>query len=88
MDDKAFSEWRASIERRIGALERDVAVILSNYVTREDLARLEGRFDARFCALEAKVDAKVNALESRLVRWFLATSVSLAGLCFVAGKYL
>ncbi|UGQ46781.1 hypothetical protein [Massilia endophytica] len=49
MDDTS-AEWRGSVERRLAALEKDVAIILSNYATREDLARLESKLIRWFFA--------------------------------------
>jgi len=72
MDDTT-SEWRSSVERRLGSLETDVAVIRSNYATKEDLARLETR---------------MTALESRLIRWFFASATGLSVAAFAAGRYL
>jgi len=72
MDDTT-SEWRNSVERRLGSLETDVAVIRSNYATKEDLARLETR---------------MTALESRLIRWFFASATGLSVAAFAAGRYL
>lgn len=54
------------ILERLFAVERDVAVIRSNYVTKEDLA----------------------ALEVRLIKWFIGTAVTLAGIAFAAGKWI
>lgn len=72
MDDTT-SEWRNSVERRLGSLETDVAVIRSNYATKEDLARLETR---------------MTAVEGRLIRWFFATATGLSMVAFAAGRYL
>lgn len=72
MDDTT-SEWRGSVERRLGSLETDVAVIRSNYATKEDLARLETR---------------MAAVEGRLIRWFFATATGLSMVAFAAGRYL
>jgi predicted fused transcriptional regulator/phosphomethylpyrimidine kinase len=52
MDDNT-AEWRNSMERRIGALETDVAVIRSNYATKQDLAALEMRLVKWFVATAA-----------------------------------
>jgi predicted fused transcriptional regulator/phosphomethylpyrimidine kinase len=52
MDDTT-AEWRNSMERRIGTLETDVAVIRSNYATKQDLAALEMRLVKWFVATAA-----------------------------------
>lgn len=79
MDDTT-SEWRHSVERRLGSLETDVAVIRSNYATKEDLARLETEL--------ARLETRMTALESRLIRWFFATATGLSMVAFAAGRYL
>ncbi|MGB9992198.1 hypothetical protein [Pseudoduganella rhizocola] len=52
MDDTT-AEWRSSMERRIAALETDVAVIRSNYATKEDIGALEMRLVKWFVATAA-----------------------------------
>lgn len=71
-------------ERRFAAIERDVAVLVSNYCTKEDIVRVELKLLDRF----GRLDATMAELESRLVRWFFATSVSLAAGAFTAAKFL
>ncbi|AXA93758.1 hypothetical protein [Massilia sp. YMA4] len=71
-------------ERRFAAIERDVAVLVSNYCTKEDIARVELKLLDRF----GRLDATMAELESRMVRWFFATTVSLAAVAFTAGKFL
>jgi hypothetical protein len=36
-DDEGMDQWQESVEARLAALERDVAIIRSNYATKEDL---------------------------------------------------
>lgn len=71
-------------ERRFGAIERDVAVLVSNYCTKEDIVRVELKVLDRF----GRLDATLAETESRMVRWFFATTVSLAAVAFTAGKFL
>jgi hypothetical protein len=71
-------------ERRFAAIERDVAVFVSNYCTKEDLVRVELKVLDRF----GRLDATMAEMESRMVRWFFATTVSLAAVAFTAGKFL
>lgn len=71
-------------ERRFGAIERDVAVIASNYCTKEDLVKVELKMLDRF----GRLDATLAEMESRVVRWVFASVVSVAAVCFTAGKLL
>jgi hypothetical protein len=71
-------------ERRLAAVERDVAVIGSNYATKEDLVKLESRVQDRF----ARVESMVSGVENRLIRWYFGTSVALVALVFSIGKLM
>ncbi|QGZ40856.1 hypothetical protein IP92_03851 [Pseudoduganella flava] len=71
-------------ERRLAAVERDVAVIRSNYATKEDLVKLESKVQDRL----SRLDNNLSEMENRLIRWFFATTVSLAAVAFSAGKFL
>ena len=69
-------------ERRFGAIERDVAVIVSNYCTKEDLIKVEMKMLDRF----GRLDATLAELESRVVRWVFASVLSVAAMCFAASR--
>ena len=57
---------------RMTVLEVDLAVIKSNYATREDVA---------------KVKEDIARLEVTLVKWFIGTAVTIAGLAFTAARF-
>ena len=68
------------ILERLSAVERDVAVILSNYATKADLAALQTTLQASIAALDVKVEANMAALEAKMLKWFIRTIIALAGL--------
>lgn len=49
-------DFRQNAERRLSAIECDVAVIKSNYATKEEIARLE---------------TQMARMETRLVKWVI-----------------
>jgi len=71
-------------ERRFAAVERDVAVIGSNYATKEDLVKLESRVQDRL----SRIESGMAGIENRLVRWYFGTSVALVALVFSIGKLM
>jgi glutathione S-transferase len=72
------------ILERLSAVERDVAVIRSNYVTKADLAEVQATLQASIAALEANM----TALEARMLKWFIGTAITLAGLAFAAARWI
>jgi hypothetical protein len=72
------------ILKRLTAVEIDVAVIKSNYATREDIARTHEAI--------AKLEVRMASMETRLLKWFFATAITLAGLsgslAFLAAKFI
>ena len=50
-------------ERRFAAIEQNVAIIMSNYATKEDIARLETQM--------ARLETQMARMETRLVTWVI-----------------
>ncbi|WP_338769993.1 hypothetical protein [Massilia sp. METH4] len=71
-------------ERRFAAVEREVAVIGSNYATKEDLVKLESRVQDRL----SRIENTMSLIENRLIRWYFGTSVALVALVFSIGKLM
>ena len=57
---------------RITALEVDLAVIKSNYATKEDVAG---------------VKEDIAKLEVTLLKWFIGTAVTIAGVAFAVARF-
>lgn len=58
---------------RVTALEVDLAVIKSNYATKEDVARIK---------------EDIAKSEVTLLKWFIGTAVTLTGLAFAAARFI
>ncbi|WP_373990495.1 hypothetical protein [Duganella sp. BuS-21] len=92
-------EQLTDLDTRLRAMEIDVAVIKSNYATKEDIAKLDIKMQGAIGGVDAKVDAKTSQLEIkiaqmeiRLIRWFVGTAITLSGvvgaIAFAAAKYI
>lgn len=72
-----LEEQGAALLERVHAVETDVAVIKSNYATREDIA---------------KTHEAIAKLEARLIKWFVGTAVTLSAvvgtIAFTAAKFV
>jgi hypothetical protein len=76
------------VETRLGVVEVDLAVVKSNYATKEDIAKLHEAIAAGDHSLELKM----AQMETRLIKWFIATAITLAGvsgsLAFLAARFI
>jgi hypothetical protein len=63
------------VVERLARLETRVELIASQMATKADIAQLATK-------------AEMAALETRMVKWFVGTAVTLAGLAFAAGKFV
>lgn len=69
---KLESLFEQALER-ISAIELDIAVIRSNYATREDISKMR---------------EDLAKLEATLIKWFIATAVTIVSLAFAAAKFI
>jgi len=69
-----------SLERNVSTLQKDVAVIASNYVTKEDLLNLK-------VELKADISSIKDTISSNN-RWMITTMIAIAGLALAAAKLL
>lgn len=74
------------ILERLFAVERDLAVIRSNYTTKDQLAEVQR--DVAVIRSNYVTKEDLAALEVRLIKWFIGTAVTLAGIVFAAGKWI
>jgi ribosome-interacting GTPase 1 len=58
---------------RITVLEVNLAVVKSNYATKEDIARLK---------------EDIAKLEATLLKWFVEAAVTIASLSFAAARFI
>lgn len=73
-----------AVERTLAAVQADVAVIRSNYATREDLAMLRGDF------MESHLELRkaMNEQTWRLVTWFTAAMGLYSGLIYLIARHV
>lgn len=69
----AFELLEAITLERITSLQVHVAVIKSNYATKEDIATLH---------------QAITKSEGTLLKWFIGTAVVMASLAFAAAKFI
>lgn len=87
VDDE--DDTKLAHERRFAALEQNVAVILSNYATKEDIAHV-GTQIVRMETQMARMETQMARMETRLVKWVIgamaASIVSVIGTALSIAK--
>lgn len=80
VDDEGDTKLRH--ERRVATLEQNVAVVMSNYATKEDMARLETQI--------VRMETQMARMETRLIKWVIgamaASIVSVIGTALSVAK--
>lgn len=74
--DEETSERFSALETRLSAVETDLAVIRSNYVTKAEFATALG-----------EVRADIAKLEATILKWFIATVITVTGLSFGIARF-
>jgi glutathione S-transferase len=80
-----------SLEKRVERLEDfyiEVAERLARLETRVELIASQMATQMATKADIALIRAEMAALETRMIKWFVGTAVTLAGLAFAAGKFV
>ena len=85
---EASAAQLSDLGNRLRAVEIDVAVITSNYATREDVANLGIKTQVSISSLEIRM----AQMEARLIKWFIGTAITLSAvvgtIAFTAAKFV
>lgn len=92
-DDRRMESHLESLDKRMAAVETDVAVIRSNYATKADVAALHSSVAIIQSSVSAfpsiyATKADLTKLESNMIRWVVATAIAQLGLVMAFFKYL
>jgi hypothetical protein len=97
------AERLARLETRVELIASQIATLVTQMATKADkadIAQMATKADIAQMATKAdiaqmatKTDialirAEMAALETRMIKWFVGTAVTLAGLAFAAGKFV
>lgn len=75
------------INDRFTALEIDVAVIKSNYATKEDIAKLETKIAGVETQL-AQVRNEITVMTITLIKWSIGTAIALTSATFAIARFV
>ena len=74
----------SSIETDVSKLKVDVGIIASNYATKTDVAEVK----TLIANVRTELKSGIDSLETKMIKWFVATSLTVGSLAFTAAKYL
>jgi hypothetical protein len=77
-----LEDFYIEVAERLARLETRVELMASQMATKADIAQMATKADL------ALIRVEMAALETRLIKWFIGTAVTLAGLAFAAGKFV
>ncbi|MEO7497702.1 MAG: hypothetical protein ABIT83_10670 [Massilia sp.] len=82
-----------SLDKRLAAVETDVAVIRSNYATKADVAAVQSSVAEIQSSMSAfpslyATKADLAKLESNMIRWVVATAIAQLGLVTALIRYM
>jgi glutathione S-transferase len=75
-----LEDFYIEVAERLARLETRVELMASQMATKADIAQTKADI--------ALIRVEMAALETRLIKWFIGTAVTLAGLAFAAGKFV
>jgi hypothetical protein len=81
------AERLARLETRVELIASQIATLTNQMATKADKADIaQMATKADIAPMATKAD--MAALETRMIKWFVGTAVTLAGLAFAAGKFV
>jgi glutathione S-transferase len=81
------AERLARLETRVELIASQIATLMNQMATKADKADIaQMATKADIAPMATKAD--MAALETRMIKWFVGTAVTLAGLAFAAGKFV
>jgi hypothetical protein len=97
------AERLARLETRVELIASQIATLatqmatkadkadIAQMATKADIAQMATKADIAQMATKADIAlirVEMAALETRMIKWFIGTAVTLAGLAFAAGKFV
>ncbi len=75
----------------IATMRADVSAIkatLPHLATKDELRCVEGSLTAKINSVEGTLESSIHALEARLIRWIVGSSLASLGLAFTIARFV